>query len=97
MSHAVMCQHLSFIVQAGGWFFAGVVLGGLHFASLRWNARCLLGGHALLSLGLQLLRFGLTGGAMALVAKLFGAMPLMVGTLGLIAARNGVLLLGPQR
>jgi len=63
---------------------------------LRWNVRCLFCGKLFFSLGLQLLRFALTGGALALVAKLFGAMPLLAGTLGLMAARTGVLLLEPQ-
>jgi N-ATPase, AtpR subunit len=96
MSYAVMHEYLSLIAEASGWFVAGSLLGLLHFVSLRWNLRCLLGGQPLFSLGLQVLRFVLTGGALALAAKLFGAMPLIVGTLGLLAARNGVLLLEPQ-
>ena len=96
MSEAVMHEYLSFVAEAAGWFFGGTVLGLLHFASLRWNVRCLLGGQALFSLGMQFIRLALTGGALALVAKLFGAMPLLVGTFGLVVTRTGVLLLEPQ-
>lgn len=96
MSHAVMHEHLAFIAHASGWLLAGVLLGLLHFISLRWNVRYLLGGQPLFSLGLQLFRFALTGGALVLVAKSFGAMPLLAGTLGLMAARTGVILLEPQ-
>lgn len=96
MNHAVMHENLSLIAEASGWFLAGTLLGLLHFAFLRWNVRCLLSGRPLFSLGLQLLRFALTGGALALVAKLFGAMPLLAGTLGLLAARTRVLLSEPQ-
>jgi F1F0 ATPase subunit 2 len=96
MSYAAMPECFRFIAAASGWFFAGTLLGLLHFASLRWNVRCLLGGRPLFSLGLQLLRFAATGGALMLAAKLFGAMPLLAGTLGLMAARTGVLLLEPQ-
>ena len=92
MSHAVMHEYL-FIAQTIAWFVAGSFLGLMHFVSLRWNVRCLLGGQLLSSLGLQLLRFAATGGALVVAAKMFGAMPLLAGTFGLVAARNGVLLL----
>jgi len=97
MSHAVMPEHLSFIAAASGWFLAGGLLGLLHFGSLRWNVHCILRGQPFFSLGLQLLRFTVTGAALVLVAELFGAMPLLAGALGLMAARTGVLLLEPQR
>lgn len=97
MSHAVMDEDLSFIAQASGWLLAGVLLGLLHFVSLRSNVRYLLSGQPLFSLGLQLIRFALTGGALVLVAKSFGAMPLLAGALGLITARTGVILLEPLR
>ncbi|MDE2468958.1 MAG: hypothetical protein KGL35_09495 [Bradyrhizobium sp.] len=96
MNQAVMHEYL-FIAQPVGWFIAGSLLGFLHFVSLRWNVRCLLSGEPLFSLGLQLLRFAATGGALVLAAKFFGAMPLLAGTFGLMAARNGALLLETRR
>ncbi|XUM22409.1 ATP synthase subunit I [Bradyrhizobium oligotrophicum S58] len=90
MSHSVMREYL-FIAEAVGWFGAGALLGLLHFASLRWNVRFLIGGQLFSSLGLQLLRFAATGGAMVLVTRWFGAMPLLAGTFGLMAARYGLL------
>lgn len=96
MSDVIMHEYLSFLAEAAGWLLGGTLLGLLHFVSLRWNVRCLFGGQPLLSLGLQLLRLILTGGALALVAKLCGAMPLLSGTLGLMTARTGVLLLEPK-
>lgn len=97
MSGAVMHDSLSLVAGAVAWSLAGVLLGILHFVSLRWNVRCILGGRPLASLGLHLLRLMVTGMALALVAKLFGAVPLLAGTLGLMAARTGVVLLEPQR
>lgn len=92
MSNPVIHECLSFMAAAMGCFFGGTLLGLLHFASLRWSVRCLLSGQALFSLGLQFLRFALTGGALALLARLFGAMPLLAGTLGLMVVRTGLLL-----
>jgi F1F0 ATPase subunit 2 len=96
MSQALIHEYLSIVAEASGWFVVGTLLGLLHFVSLRWNVRCLLSGQALFLLGLQFIRFVLTGGALALVAKFLGVMPLIVVTLGLIAARNGMLLLEPH-
>ncbi|HVX74807.1 MAG TPA: ATP synthase subunit I [Bradyrhizobium sp.] len=96
MSDVVVHEYLSFIAAASGWFLAGMLLGLLHFVSLRLSVRCLLGGRPLFSFGLQLLRFALTGGALALVAKLFGAMPLLAGAVGLMAARTRMLRLEPK-
>jgi F1F0 ATPase subunit 2 len=92
MSYAVVYECLWFIAEAVGWFFGGTLLGLLHFVSLRWNVRCLLSGQPLFSLGLQFFRFAVTAGALALLARLFGAIPLLVGTLGLMVARTWVLL-----
>jgi F1F0 ATPase subunit 2 len=96
MSHVIMPDFISLVAAASGWFFAGTLLGLLHFVSLRWNVRCILRGQPLFSLGLQLFRFAVTGGALMLVARLFGAMPLLAGVTGLMAARTGVLLLEPR-
>lgn len=97
MSHGSTHEYLSLIAGVAGWFAAGGLLGGAHFLSLRWNIRSLLSGQPLLSLGLQLLRFALTGGALMLVTKSFGATPLLTAAFGLMAARTGMLLLEPQR
>jgi F1F0 ATPase subunit 2 len=91
MSAAVMPHDFLFIAGMAGWFVAGGLLGLAHFLSLRWNVRRLVAGRALASLGLQVLRLCLTGTAMTLTVRLFGAGPLLAGALGLIAARTGVL------
>ena len=96
MNSAAVQAYLGFGPEAAGWFLAGGLLGLMHFLALRWNVLCLVRGQALASLGLQLLRFALTGTALALIARLFGAMPLLAGAAGLLASRTGVLLLDPQ-
>jgi len=96
MSNAVMLDFFQFIAGTAGWFTAGGLLGMMHFLSLRWSVRRLVAGRALLSLGLQVLRLVLTGTAMILTIRLFGAVPLLAGSLGLMVARTGVLLLEVQ-
>ena len=96
MNHAIMPEYLLLVTEASGWFVAGTLLGLLHFVSLQWNVRCLIGGQALASFGLHLLRFALTGGALALVTRWYGALPLLAGTLGLMVARTALLLAEPQ-
>lgn len=89
-------HYLAFVAGAAGWFGAGGLLGAAHFLSLRWNVHRLVTGAAVTSLGVQLLRLALTGAAMTLTVRLFGAFPLLAGSLGLMAARTGVLLLEVQ-
>jgi len=91
MSDAVMHHGFAFVADTLGWFIAGGLLGVVHFLSLQWSVQRLVAGHALASLGLQLLRFALTGTAMTLTVRLFGAVPLLAGSLGLMAARASVL------
>jgi len=93
MSHGGTHEYLAFIAATAGWFAAGGLLGVVHFISLRWNVHHLVAGHVVLALGLQLLRFALTGTALTLSVRLFGAVPLLAGSLGLMAARTGVLFL----
>ena len=85
-------QYLAFFGALAVWFAAGGLLGFVHFVSLRWNVQCLVSGRAVLSLVLQLLRLALTGGALVLTVRLFGAAALLAGSLGLLAARSRMLL-----
>ena len=96
MSNAVVLDFFQFVAGTAGWFTAGGLLGMMHFLSLRWSVQRLVAGRALLSLGLQLLRLALTSTAMILTVRLFGAIPLLAGSLGLLAARTSVLLLEVQ-
>ncbi len=91
MSDPVMHHYFAFIAGTASWFLAGGLLGMMHFLSLRWSVQRLVAGGALLSLGLQLFRLALTATAMTLTVRLFGAIPLLAGSLGLMAARTSVL------
>lgn len=65
----------------------GVLLGLAYFGSLWWNARLYASGGGLRALAVQMLRLALLVGVLAGLAKL-GALPLLTGALGLLAARN---------
>ncbi|MGT2500366.1 N-ATPase subunit AtpR [Bradyrhizobium guangxiense] len=97
MSGSILYNSLAVAVASSGWFVAGSLLGLAHFGSLRWVTRWMLGGRALLSIGLQGLRFIATAGTLTLLAFWFGALPLLTGTIGLLAARTGLLLLEPRQ
>lgn len=86
-----------FLSEAAGWAVAGALLGFAHFGSLRYNVHCIAGGRALLSAGLQVLRFAFTGAALTFVAARVGAMPLLAATVGIILARGALLLAEPTR
>ncbi|MFG1393536.1 N-ATPase subunit AtpR [Xanthobacter agilis] len=66
----------------------GLVAGGAYFTALWWNTQLYLaGGRALVAIALQAARFALLLGAMAALA-LLGALPLLMGAVGLLIART---------
>jgi len=73
------------------WLAAGALLGAAYFGSLRWNIRLLAGGRLLLPVGLQLVRFAGVAAPLALLARAFGALPLLLATVGLLMARTAVI------
>ncbi len=92
MLHEILSREiLSRAAATGGWFLAGALLGLMHFHALRWTADGLLQGRVMLSVGLQLSRFAVTGAALAVTARWYGAIPLLAGTLGMMVARSRML------
>jgi F1F0 ATPase subunit 2 len=77
--------------RAAGWLVAGGLLGLFHFHSLRTNVRRLIDGALLAALLLQLSRFAVTAAGLILIARGFGALPLLEGMIGLLIARSAVL------
>jgi F1F0 ATPase subunit 2 len=71
-------------------FFAGALLGTLHFGSLWWNVRLYAGSDALAAFGVQTLRFALTAAGLWGLVKI-GAPALLASAPGMLVAR-GVLL-----
>jgi hypothetical protein len=79
------------VLGAGGWLAAGAAIGAFHFLTLRQNVRMLAAGRPLLpALALQLARFAATAAALFLIARHFGALPLLAGTAGILASRTAI-------
>jgi len=76
---------LAFHIALG--FGAGVLLGLVHFSTLRWNTRLYLGSGIAPGLGLQLLRFAVLAVVFFALVRI-GAGALLSGALGLFVARR---------
>ena len=70
-------------------FAAGVLVGMLHFLTLRWNAALFAAGQSLLpALAMQFVRLAATTGVLAVIAGRFGALPLLVAAAGVVSTRT---------
>lgn len=79
-------------LQAGAWLIVGVSIGAFHFLTLRWSVGMLATGRAWpLPTVVQLARFALLAGLLAVVTIHFGALPLLLVTAGILAARTAIL------
>jgi hypothetical protein len=79
-------------MQAGAWLMVGTLIGAFHFLTLRWNVGMLVAGRAWpFSLAIQLARFALLAGLLALVTIHLGASTLILVTVGIVATRAAIL------
>jgi hypothetical protein len=79
-------------LEAGSWLGAGVLIGALHFLTLRWNAAALVDdGPIALALAILIVRLAATGVLLTAVARFFGGPALLAATVGIVAARGAVL------
>lgn len=93
MTNSWLADHASMatVFQVFGWLLAGALLGSFHFLTLRRNVYLLVSGRTMLSFGLQLMRFAVVAAALAIIARSFGALPLLAAAVGLLVARTVVL------
>lgn len=83
------------LFDAAGWLAIGTLIGAFHYLTLRWNAQVLIVGRSmLLAPAIQLARFAVIAGVLAVITRNYGALPLLVATLGILASRTAVLRLG---
>ena len=99
MTNFHLTEH-SFILpalNAGAWLVVGTLLGALYFLTLRWNVQTFMVGKSLpAALFIQLVRFSVLAGGLVIISKQFGALPLLVATAGIVAARTAIVRFGVQ-
>ena len=92
-----LTEHALLALRVGAWLGGGALIGAFHFLTLRWNVRMLALGRApLLAMALQLGRFALLASVLAVIASRFGALPLLLVTAGILAARTATVRLAGQ-
>ena len=83
---------IDIIFGASIWLTAGVLIGAFHFLTLQKNVRILVAGQSLLlPLGVQLIRFALTAGVLAAIARSFRESPLLFTAAGILVTRMVVI------
>ena len=90
-------QHDMFmlVLTTSAWLAIGGLIGTCHYVTLRWNAQMLaIGFSVLVVLATQLTRFAVIAGVLAIITRHYGALPLLVAALGILASRTAVLRLG---
>jgi F1F0 ATPase subunit 2 len=81
-----------YVLSARTWLTIGAAIGALHFLTLRWNARMFYVSRSLvLAFATQLARFALIAGMLGVIARHFGAIPLLIAAAGVLAARTMIL------
>jgi F1F0 ATPase subunit 2 len=97
MTNSYVTGHdlLLHVLDAGAWLAAGALIGVFHFMTLRWNVQMFaVGGSLVLASLSQLVRFALVACLLVVIARQFGALPLLAAAAGILAARSVVLRLG---
>jgi F1F0 ATPase subunit 2 len=81
--------------SVGAWLAFGLLVGAFYFLTLRWTVRMFAAARPLLlPLGLQLIRFGLIAVILATITWSFGALPLLMATMGILIMRTIIVRLG---
>ncbi len=93
MTHLVVTANemIRHLLGVGVWLTAGVPIGAIHFLTLQWNAHLFVSGRRLLlPLAIQLVRLGLIGASLTAVGRIFGALPLLLTTAGILVTRTAL-------
>jgi hypothetical protein len=83
-------------VRVGLWLSSGALIGVFYFLTLRRNVKTLTANRWLLTMVLQLGRLTLLGGLLGIIVTRFGALPLVLTTVGIFAARVAAVRWGEQ-
>jgi len=90
-------QSALLVLRAGAWLGGGALIGAFYFVTLRSIVGMLVIGRAPpLVAALQLARFTVLAGMLAVIAGRFGATPLILTAAGILAVRPAVVRLGER-
>jgi F1F0 ATPase subunit 2 len=85
------------VLNAGAWLAIGALIGAFYYVTLRWNAEMLvIGPSVLVALAIQLTRCAVLASVLAIITRYYGALPLLIAMLGILASRTAVLRLGVE-
>jgi F1F0 ATPase subunit 2 len=88
-------HHMIRLLLDAGWLAIGALIGAFHYLALRWNTRALIAGQSVpLAVAMQLARLAGIACILAIITRNYGALPLLIATLGILASRAAVLRLG---
>jgi N-ATPase, AtpR subunit len=97
MTELSMAEGQLLALSAGGWLSCGVLIGALYFGALRWSVSLFIaGGGPLWPMMIQLARLVFVAGALATVVAGFGAIPLLMASIGILVALIGTLTMGAR-
>jgi hypothetical protein len=83
------------LLSIGSWLVAGMMIGGFHFLTLRWNVRVLAAGGSLLpAVTIQFGRFAAVAIILAVIAGYSGALALLATAAGIVTARSLIIRFG---
>lgn len=86
-----------YVLNTSAWLTVGALIGALHFMMLRWNVRNFEVGRSLvLAFATQIVRFALVAVVLGVIARQFGALPLLIATAGILVARTVIIRFGLQ-
>jgi F1F0 ATPase subunit 2 len=97
MTRLYVTEHGLFmlILKSGAWLAIGGMIGACHYMTLRWNVQMLATGSSVpAALAIQLIRLAIMAGVLAIITRHYGAPPLLVAALGVVASRAAALRLG---
>jgi F1F0 ATPase subunit 2 len=88
---------LKLILNTSPWLAIGTLIGAFHFLILRRSVQMLAtGSPVLLAFALQLIRFAVMAAALGVITRHYGAVALLVATLGVLASRTAAVRIGAR-
>jgi F1F0 ATPase subunit 2 len=83
------------VLKTSAWLAIGGLIGASHYVTLRWNVRMLATASSTpAAVAVQLIRLAIIAGVLAVITRNYGALPLLVATVGILVSRMVVLRVG---